>query len=365
MNQIIQINIASQAIAIDEKAYETLSNYLKTLESHFRSTASGDEILNDIESRMAEIFLSRLKADKSFVDQQMVDETIALMGSPQEIETEEENASANTSSSSNNKQQGNSKAKKLFRDPDDKILGGVCSGLGAYFGIDTNILRLLTLLIIVFTGVSVIPYIILWAILPKASTPQDKMRMSGEAFDINDIAGNIRNEANDVADSLKKNESLNSGLRTLGEIFETVLRFGFKAFAALFMTLLVIVATVLIVGTFVHASGNGFIELDGMRMSIPQLFESPVVNWIFSTSLLAVIIIPIVTVCYATITFIFNLNSILNVKAVFLAWLISLAILIGIGIFGSGQINTSELQDFQQKIEEAEGNDFRYRLQRS
>ncbi len=108
-----------------------------------------------------------------------------------------------------------SSGKKLFRDTEDRVLGGVCSGLAAYLDMDTSLVHIAVVLLIIFTGIPLIAYFVLWAIVPEATSPNDRFRMKGGNTTVNDIVNNVRkeatdiarnvkNEANNVADSLKK-----------------------------------------------------------------------------------------------------------------------------------------------------------------
>jgi len=225
MNKIIQINLEGQAISIDEKAYESLKNYLDLLEKHSKNTASGEEILSDIRSRLSELFSNKTKAPNTFINEIDVQNAIEVMGKPADLgitgseEFEEIEIPAESDDVAKEKKldtvieeakQEHSNAhdnhtKKLFRDPDNKALGGVCSGLAAYFNIDVSIVRIITVLLVLFGFGFPIPiYLILWAVIPEAKTTHDKFRMTGETPDIGEIADRIRNEAQNVADSLKK-----------------------------------------------------------------------------------------------------------------------------------------------------------------
>jgi phage shock protein C len=180
MNKIITINISGIVFSIDEQAYDMLRQYIERLRAHFKTTDGGNEIINDIEGRIAELLQSRLASGKQFIDDNDVKEVMAVMGDPSQMNMEEEE------SSSNNKQQayaaGNSTAeKRLFRNPDDRVLGGVCSGLGAYFGIDSVWVRLGFAFAFFFAGSGLLLYIILWAVIPEAKNCfQKDCKMKGE-----------------------------------------------------------------------------------------------------------------------------------------------------------------------------------------
>jgi phage shock protein C len=347
MNKIIQINLAGQAVSIDEQAYETLRNYLKTLEEHFKHTNSGAEILQDIEARLAELFIGKTKVNNSFISEKDVNEAIALMGTPADMGIDEDPIDADPSKGSYEKL-----GKKLFRDADDKVLGGVCSGLGAYLNIDATVIRIITLLLVLFGGLSIIPYLILWAVIPSAKTAQDRFRMHGETPNINDIANNIRNEANEVASNLKKNPEVNSAIRTIGDLIERIVKWFSKIFGAGMLTILVVAGVVIAGVLMANATGTAQVNINGSQFTAPQLFDSMSLNWIFSVSLLSVILIPIGAMCFAIVQFIFNLSAAINFKAIFLAWLFSLAIFISISIYAAKEINYDKIYQFRDQFEE-------------
>ena len=170
MNKIIKINLAGQAVSIDEQAYESLSQYMRSLEKHFVNTESGKEILEDIEARIAELFFATLRSN-DFISEMHVQEAITLMGTAQDMGAEEGEESETTHVFSEPKR------KKLFRDKDDAVFGGVCSGIGAYYGLDTSAVRVIFVLLVLLAGAPIVAYIILWAIIPAAITHQDRYRM--------------------------------------------------------------------------------------------------------------------------------------------------------------------------------------------
>ncbi|NNJ56423.1 MAG: PspC domain-containing protein [Bacteroidia bacterium] len=355
MNKIIQINLAGQAVAIDEQAYEILKAYLGKLYKHFDNTESGEEIINDIESRLSELFYNNIKGNHTFINEADVNEAISLMGSPEDIELEEEEEQKTNEQRTNTESKGSSDShsKKLFRDPDDQVLGGVCSGLAAYFNIDVSVVRILTVLVVLFgVGFPIPVYLILWAVMPEAKNTHDKFRMHGETPNIDEIADKIRNEAKHVADNLKKNSNLNSAVKGVGSIIENIVRAFSKLFGASVLTVLVVAAILVSIALLANATGNANLHFNDQSFSAPHLFNSPALNWIFNVSLLSIILIPIGTLGFAILQFIFNLANAINLKAVFVAWLISLAIFIGVSIYGSRNINFDEIRDFKDQIEE-------------
>jgi phage shock protein PspC (stress-responsive transcriptional regulator) len=202
MNKTFNINLGGYPFAIDEDAYEYVQNYLAKIRKHFAASEGCDEILYDIEARMAELFQEHLKG-KSIVSMKEVDEIVMIMGKPEDFGAEPMDDSY---SNNNGQQQNKSKwktnlgtAKRLFRDGEDKQIGGVCSGIAAYLGIEDPLwVRLGFAFSIMFLGIPVFLYILLWIIVPVATTSGDKLSMRGEPATINNIAKVIEEEISDL-----------------------------------------------------------------------------------------------------------------------------------------------------------------------
>ena len=142
MNKTYTINISGIIFHIDEFAYEKLKGYLNTIRSYFNDSESRDEIMTDIESRIAEIFSGRINNAKQVILMEDVDHMIAIMGNPEVFRNEDGSESQKKYEESANRNYSETgRRKRIFRDPDDKLLGGVCSGIGNYF--DTVISRLI------------------------------------------------------------------------------------------------------------------------------------------------------------------------------------------------------------------------------
>jgi phage shock protein PspC (stress-responsive transcriptional regulator) len=167
------INLAGLIFTIDQDAFLKLQNYLNAIERYFGAKEEREEIIADIESRIAELFQTQLNKSKEVISMTEVDQVIETLGMPEQIMGEEE--SGETKKEFHNTQKSN----KLYRDPDNRILGGVCTGLGEYLNIDPVILRVLFVIFafIGFGGGFI--YIALWIILPPAVSVQDKFEMKG------------------------------------------------------------------------------------------------------------------------------------------------------------------------------------------
>ncbi len=194
MNKIMNINIGGIVFHVDDDAYEKLKKYLKDINKHFNKTTGGDEIVTDIEARIVELFQKKLNSKKEVITIDDVNEIISIMGNPSEFE-EENDESFNDPSV---QQAGQ---KRMFRDIDNRMIGGVCSGLGAYFKIDTVWFRI-AFVIATISGLSILAYLILWVIIPPARTISEKLEMQGDPVTISNIEKSIREEMDGLRDKL-------------------------------------------------------------------------------------------------------------------------------------------------------------------
>lgn len=166
MNKVVNINLNGLVFSIDETAYEQLKSYLEGLKKHFAGTEGATEIIADIEARIAELLQAKISDKYMVVQLPDVREIITLMGDPREIGGEEQTES---STSHENSYATKNNIKQLRRDPNHKTLGGVCSGLANYFGIDTMIPRILFLVAFFAFGTGFLAYLIMWIVIPEAS----------------------------------------------------------------------------------------------------------------------------------------------------------------------------------------------------
>jgi phage shock protein PspC (stress-responsive transcriptional regulator) len=189
MKKTININLAGFVFYIDEDAYETLQKYLNNIRTYLGNTEGREEIIDDIESRIAELFSEKQKQVITLVE---VNKIIEVMGQPEDYMTEEEFEETTF-------QQPN---KRLFRDPDNTVLGGVCSGVGHYLKIDAVWIRLIFLAML-WSGLSILFYFVLWAIIPKAETTAQKLEMKGKAATLSNIEDYVRKGYENVKDDFK------------------------------------------------------------------------------------------------------------------------------------------------------------------
>jgi phage shock protein PspC (stress-responsive transcriptional regulator) len=171
MDKTININIAGVLFKIDEDAYQILRDYLQAINTRFRNVAGGSETIEDIESRIAEIFQSQ-KGLAGVITRENVDNMISVIGSPDDFDTPGEETTPPLHSY---------QRKRMYRNPDDSIIGGVCGGIGAYLNSDPVLFRIL-FVILAFSGLGFIVYAALWIAIPGANTEAKKREMYGKAY---------------------------------------------------------------------------------------------------------------------------------------------------------------------------------------
>ena len=189
MKQVVNVSISGISFKIEEDAYSLLENYLSELEGFYGKESDGAEIVADIEERIAELFIERGGKVRT-IPVDVVREVVALLGHPQEME----NLSGREGETYKDKTKS---FKKLYRDIQDKVFGGVCSGLGAYFGADAVMIRLIFVLLAFATsifqiggssfGFMILVYLLLWMIIPAARTVEQRCAMRGRSAGIDDM----------------------------------------------------------------------------------------------------------------------------------------------------------------------------------
>src|ERR1051325_9344194 len=170
MKKIININLSGRVIPIEDTAYEKLQAYIESLRRYFVNEEGRDEIINDIESRIAELMNEKIRKGADRVTDDDVNEIIASMGRPEDFDAQEAEPASTASQQSNQQQYTYTEKKprgRLYRDTNDKFIGGVCSGIAAYMNVDPAIVRIL-FAIVTFGGFGLgfLIYILLWMILP-------------------------------------------------------------------------------------------------------------------------------------------------------------------------------------------------------
>jgi len=190
MKITVSINLGGYSFAIDEDAYAELKRYLKNLELHFAGEESSSEILSDIETRMAELFRAKISDYKQVINIEDVRQAISTLGTPEDISDNDRSSTRNKFSSSG--------YHRMYRDTDHRIIGGVCSGMGAYWNIDPLIVRIIFVALTIAGGLGVLVYLILYIVIPEAKTTAQKIEMKGNPVNIHNIKESVKKEFENV-----------------------------------------------------------------------------------------------------------------------------------------------------------------------
>lgn len=196
MKKIININLNGRVIPIEDAAYEKLQQYIESLRRYFANEEGRDEIINDIESRISELMNEKIRKGADAVTENDVDEIVASMGRVEDFEAaEEESADTSHTTHEQNNYYRQQKSKRLYRDANDKFIGGVCSGIAAYLNIDATIVRIL-FAIITFGGFGFgfFAYIVLWIVLPPKdldTAPGKRLYRNPDDKILGGVAGGI------------------------------------------------------------------------------------------------------------------------------------------------------------------------------
>lgn len=196
MKKTITINLGGMVFSIDEDAYQLLYNYLQSVGDYYAKENASSEILEDIEARMAELFRDRTGGNRRVITYADVEAVIAIMGYPEDFMTDSTPGSGSSSYSSH------TRYRRIYRDPDNRILGGVCAGMGAYFSLDPLLFRILFLVLVLAGGSGILLYLILWIVIPEARTTAQKLEMKGEPVNVSNIGKKVKEQFNHVKDKM-------------------------------------------------------------------------------------------------------------------------------------------------------------------
>ncbi len=194
MTQTISINLGGLLFHIDDEAYKILQSYLKSVEKQFVDETEKKEIISDIEARLAELFEERIDRKKDLISTPDVKAVMAIMGEPHDFVDEEEPQPSKKKKYYRSKRT----SKRMYRDVDDRILGGVCSGIGSYFQLDPWIFRAIFIVFTFFFLSGFIIYLILWITIPEALTTAQKLEMRGKPINVENIKNTVKEEFENV-----------------------------------------------------------------------------------------------------------------------------------------------------------------------
>ena len=212
------VNINGAIFHMTEVAYKLFSDYLKSVKKYFNKHEGKEEIVSDLESRMAEHFNERLSPGKQVMLKSDVEELIEIMGHVEDFAAEEEGREGSKPKVS----------KRFYRDPENRILAGVCAGLANYFEVDVRLVRLIFFIAIFFGGIGILAYGLLWIFVPEAKTTAEKEEMAGYKFDLAGIAKDVEEKVKDIKVPKKFGQGIGKFFKALGQGVTWLVKFILK-----------------------------------------------------------------------------------------------------------------------------------------
>lgn len=312
MKKTVKVNIGGFSYNIDEDAYNALRVYLDDIKVRLGNGNEAAETIKDIEERISELISAKIP-EEGVVSLQLVEEIIAQIGKPEDIGGNAEFSQ---------KPSGNKTLRRLYRNPEGAIVGGVCSGLSEYFGVDPIVFRLLFVLLFFLKGFGLILYLVLWIATPKAVTPKQKLEMKGEPVTFSNIEKTLKDEMNSVSSNLKNAEPKNFFEKLMSFIGQIAL-FCLKALLVFFKVLAIMIGVIIIASmlfVFLVLIGIFFFgsfmmswfapEIGGFSLNefITSMFDISSSIWV-TVPIFLIIAIPVVALIYGGVRIIFRFKA--------------------------------------------------------
>jgi phage shock protein PspC (stress-responsive transcriptional regulator) len=353
MDKTININLAGTLFQIDEEAFRILRDWLQAINNRLRNAQGGPETIEDIESRVAEIFQSQ-RGLAGVISKDNVESMISIIGRPEDFETYEDNSAGPVYSSPR---------KRMYRNPDDMIISGVCGGIGAYLNIDPVLFRILFVLF-TFFGVGAFVYIVLWIALPPANTDSRKREMYGSSYnsamsyknrEISFSSGDTSAYNSGYYNSSRIGNAVNEIFSAVGRVLFVIMRI-FLIFIGIMLVLtgFLVILTIVMVLVFklpgMFSPNDSSVHFLYFRDFLNYVVNPSAAPWIIFLTLLAVIL-PMLALIYWGVKMIFWFKAkdgIFSLTGLVL-WVITVTILVmllfkeGISFAETGRATSQQL----------------------
>ncbi|MGP1435848.1 MAG: PspC domain-containing protein [Phocaeicola sp.] len=361
MKKNITINLFGTLYSIDEDAYELLKKYEDNMRSYYSRREGGEEIADDVEHRVAELFAELREQGIEAITIEHVEEIIRRIGDPQEMEEgcedEKEDNKKKTEQKSATASNEEKPVHRLFRDPEDKMIGGVISGITKYFGWkDPLPWRIIFVLLCIFSySILFWIYIICWALIPEAITAEERLQMKGEPVNPKTINEELMNGINKTKEYVNNPNNQHAARGCLATGVKIILFCIGAFFVFTFGTALIGVLIALITAAIATIFGIGVLGADIPNLITPETYQfisgfPKWTIWAFAISSILVLIIPIILIIRAMFKKPNTPSMTWESKVgVFLTWLIALAIAIACICLAGARIAAYE--ENYQKIE--------------
>lgn len=360
MKKAMQISLGGMYFHIDEDAYNLLQDYTNSLREYFsKEGESSKEIIDDIEQRMAELLNERISEKKQVINMDDINHAIKTLGKIEDFEFEKpENGEG---SKSEYQTFTRKTSRRLYRDPDSSIFGGVCSGLAAYFNVDPWVVRIIFIIMLFINviippfislfGFGILLYIILWIVIPKARTTAQKLQMRGEPVTVQNIKRSFNDEYQKVKSGIEgfsKSEGYKKTRDAAEEVLHVIGRIilVFLKIIVYFIGIVFLIAGILLLAGVGTALFSRFHWFGPFNWHLPNIFipdisdffVNPATASVVAACLIILIAIPVISLIVWGIKLLLNVrgsNKVLQAMAV-TVWVIALIVLIAL-VFTEGE----------------------------
>ena len=337
MKEIEKVSIGGYAFTLEKDASAMVEQYLKNLEAHYLGQPGGKEIMEGIEERMAELLLERC-GSSGVATVADVRSLVEILGRPERIEADDPEP----------EQPREAPRKKLYRDLENKKVGGVCAGLGNYFNVDVVAIRIIFCVItlaLLFGGarngawslLGFVAYAVLWLAMPAARTAQERWAMKGDGGTLDDIQRNVRSGIEEMGEAARK------GVNEVRDVVRS--RKGNELGKLLLIAIGIILllggvsglASVSVIGLKGPALFSAALDhfLDELSANVPVFYDMLNTPWILVLAVLA-IVLPLIGLIYGGVRMIFGFKSPRwrPGLVIFVLWLVVLVVLAVLVFFG-------------------------------
>lgn len=339
MNKTINVNISGFSFTLDEDAYAHLKDYLDRLRIHFSREEGSEEIMADIESRLAELLIGLL-GKRQVVSSGDVRAVITQLGMPEDFELPHDESQRPESAV-----EEETGSRRFYRDPDHAVLGGVCSGISAYFNVDPIWLRLAFVVGLFVFGSGLLLYLILWIIMPEARTPAERLRMKGRGATISNIERDFREGVYRAGDQIRR--------VTRGSGFERLVHRHGGTFIRVIGIFFAIVAVFMLAGLVATITGGGVLALEWLPEFSTHILSPGWPRALAPVALLLIAGVPVLVILVKGVTWAMKIrfrSKLFNV-AMLLAWFCGIGFAVAIGVDLGSDFSSAGTFRFEEKLE--------------
>lgn len=335
MKKTLTVNLNNIVFHIDDDAFEMLQSYLHEIAEHFQLEEEKKDIMNDIEARIAELFNEKLQKNKNVVNLTDVQEVIEIMGNPSQYTDDDQPNSTSTDKKTK-------KQRRYYRDPENAKLGGIGSGLAAYFNLDVTLVRIiLVILAIASLGNFILVYVIVWFIAPQATSASQRLEMQGEDVTIESIKTELINARNYVESDKFKQTASHAGIQ-FAEVIQWFVKIALAVVGAIIGFVGVVLIGALLVFLFFVIFEPALINSFALDNFSNWAVMTPYSMAMIAISLVLVVGCPIFMLIYWVIRLFSGRISHNHTASwvVFILWLAGLFMFFSIGVNSFSQLHS-------------------------